>query len=184
DRTGKRRHQPAIRCAQPESIGTRYELADPPRYEPALQCAGAPCDVAEHCHMCDDPEWYPHDRGSADDVRSAFDRSSPEHGSDALPLTNPGARRPQGAYPMLAMIVVVTAAALAAGPSADAFAFSSGVSHVVSTGPPVINGPSARSPYEGVMQTTIRTMEVRNDEAALDGRVDDCGGHGHGHAQR
>src|SRR5262249_48680116 len=106
DRTGKRRHQPAIRCAQPESIGTRYELADPPRYEPALQCAGAPCDVAEHCHMCDDPEWYPHDRGSADDVRSAFDRSSPEHGSDALPLTNPGARRPQGAYPMLAMIVV------------------------------------------------------------------------------
>ena len=32
---------------------------------------------------------------------------------------------------MLAMIVVVTAAALAAGPSADAFAFSSGVSHVV-----------------------------------------------------
>src|SRR5262249_57486806 len=87
--------------------------------------------VAEHCHMCDDPERYPHDRGSADDVRSAFDRLSPEHGSDALPLTNPGARRAQRAYPMPAMIVFVTAAALAAGPSADAFAFSSGVSHVV-----------------------------------------------------
>jgi hypothetical protein len=29
------------------------------------------------------------------------------------------------------MIVVVTAAALAAGPTADAFAFSGGVSHVV-----------------------------------------------------
>src|SRR5262245_54179112 len=64
----------------------------PPRYEPALQCAVAPCDVAEHSHMCNDPERCPHDRGSADDVRSAFGRLSPEHGSDPLPLTSLAAR--------------------------------------------------------------------------------------------
>src|SRR5215831_5471906 len=38
--------------------------------------------------MRDDSDRCPYDRGSADDVRSAFDRLSPEPGSDALPLTN------------------------------------------------------------------------------------------------
>jgi hypothetical protein len=37
--------------------------------------------------MRDDPDRCPYDHGSADDVRSAFDRLSPELGSDALPLT-------------------------------------------------------------------------------------------------
>jgi hypothetical protein len=45
--------------------------------------------------MRDDPDRCPYDHGSADDVRSAFDRLSPELGSDALPLTNLGERRPK-----------------------------------------------------------------------------------------
>jgi len=43
--------------------------------------------------MRDDPGRYPYDRGSADDVWSAFDRLSPEPGSDPLPLTNLAERR-------------------------------------------------------------------------------------------
>jgi hypothetical protein len=43
--------------------------------------------------MLDDPDRCPYDRGSADDVRSAFDRLSPELGSDALPLTHLAERR-------------------------------------------------------------------------------------------
>jgi len=45
--------------------------------------------------MRDDSDRCPYDRGSADDVRSAFDRLSPEPGSDALPLTNLAERRPK-----------------------------------------------------------------------------------------
>ena len=38
--------------------------------------------------MRGDPDRCPYDRGSADDVRSAFGRQSPGRGSDALPLIN------------------------------------------------------------------------------------------------
>jgi hypothetical protein len=37
--------------------------------------------------MSDDPDRCPYHCGSADDVRSAFDRPSLELGGDALPLT-------------------------------------------------------------------------------------------------
>jgi hypothetical protein len=37
--------------------------------------------------MSDDPDRCSYHRGSADDVRSAFDRTSFEFGGDALPLT-------------------------------------------------------------------------------------------------
>ena len=43
---------------------------------------------AEHTHMRGDPDRCPYDRGSADDVRSAFGRQSPGRGGDALPLIN------------------------------------------------------------------------------------------------
>jgi hypothetical protein len=43
---------------------------------------------AEHTHMRDDPDRCPHDHGSADDVRIAFDSQSPRRGGDALPLIN------------------------------------------------------------------------------------------------
>jgi hypothetical protein len=55
------------------------------------------------------------------------------------------------------MVVFVTAAALAAGPTADAFAFSGGVRTWLRTRPPVTNGPSARSRYEGVTGAPILT---------------------------
>jgi hypothetical protein len=38
--------------------------------------------------MRGDPDRCPYDRGSADDVRSAFGRQSPGRGGDALPLIN------------------------------------------------------------------------------------------------
>jgi hypothetical protein len=38
--------------------------------------------------MRDDPDRYPHHHGSADDVRSAFERPGPGRGGDALPLIN------------------------------------------------------------------------------------------------
>jgi hypothetical protein len=46
------------------------------------------CACAEHTHMRDDPDRCPHDHGSADDVRIAFDSQSPRRGGDALPLIN------------------------------------------------------------------------------------------------
>ena len=49
------------------------------------------------------------------------------------------------------MIVFVTAAALTAEPTADAFAFSGGVSHVVTHPATSDQGPPARRPYKGVM---------------------------------
>ena len=38
--------------------------------------------------MLDDPDWRPDDQRSADDVRIAFGRRSPQRGGDALPLTS------------------------------------------------------------------------------------------------
>src|ERR1700756_746648 len=46
------------------------------------------CACAEHTHMRDDPDRCPHDHGSADDVRIAFDSQSTRRGGDALPLIN------------------------------------------------------------------------------------------------
>ena len=84
DRSGRRRPQPSVRCSKPESVGTRYELADAPqRHDAALDSVGV---GGADTHMRDDPDRCPYDRGSADDVRSAFDRLSPKLGSDALPL--------------------------------------------------------------------------------------------------
>src|SRR5262249_57449225 len=85
-RTGRRRPQPSVRCSKPESVGARHERADAPqRHDATLDSVSA--SGAEHIHMRDDPDRCPYDRGSADDVRSAFDRLSSELGSDALPLT-------------------------------------------------------------------------------------------------
>jgi len=51
------------------------------------------------------------------------------------------------------MIVVVTAAALAAGPTADAFAFSGGVSHVVTHPATRDKRAVGAEPYEGVTRS-------------------------------
>ena len=86
-RAGRRRPQPSIRGFEPESVGARYDRADPARYEPAFQSVSVPFDAAKYGPMSDDPDRCSYHRGSADDVRSAVDRTSFEFGGDALPLT-------------------------------------------------------------------------------------------------
>src|SRR6516164_1379619 len=91
------------------------------------------------------------------------------------------------------------------GPTAGAFAFSGGVSHVIThpatrdqraVGAEPVRGRHVGAPIltefpdlsvprslsaEKNLVPTMRTMEVRNDEGALDGRLDDWGGHDHDH---
>jgi hypothetical protein len=87
DRSGRRRPQPSVRRSEPESLSARDELAAATqRHDAALDSVGV--GGAEHTHMRGDPDRCPYDRGSADDVRSAFGRESPGRGGDALPLIN------------------------------------------------------------------------------------------------
>src|SRR5216684_4716387 len=87
DRNGRRRPQSSVRRSEPESFSARDELAAATqRHDAALDSVGG--GGAEHTHMRGDPDRCPYDRGSADDVRSAFGRQSPGRGGDALPLIN------------------------------------------------------------------------------------------------
>src|SRR5258707_783401 len=87
DRNGRRRPQSSVRRSEPESLSARDELAAATqRHDAALDSVGG--GGAEHTHMRGDPDRCPYDRGSADDVRSAFGRQSPGRGGDALPLIN------------------------------------------------------------------------------------------------
>jgi len=87
DRNGRRRPQSSVRRSEPESLSARDELAAATqRHDAALDSVGV--GGAEHTHMRGDPDRCPYDRGSADDVRSAFGRQSPGRGGDALPLIN------------------------------------------------------------------------------------------------
>jgi hypothetical protein len=89
DRDRRGRPQPSIRCAEPQSVCARRELADASqRHDPALDSIDL--GGAEHAQMPVHPDRRAYDQGDADHVRVAFDGHTTGQAGSRLPVTNLG----------------------------------------------------------------------------------------------
>jgi len=76
----RRRPQPSVRCAEPQSLGTCDKCADAARRH-GRSLDSIAVRGAEHTPMFEHPEWRSDNLWSADHVRGALGRHSPGHAS-------------------------------------------------------------------------------------------------------